>query len=63
MHPVPIKRAEPTERYPFWKLEEVLRRAGDEKASGNITINLSGGKAVGLDVRITACRSTDRKPE
>lgn len=51
--PVPIKRPDPqVERYPFSYLEQVLRRAGDEKAVGNITINISGGKAVGLDVRL-----------
>jgi hypothetical protein len=56
--PVPIKRPEPPieiwlhQRLPYSELEQVLRRAGDDKSVGSVTINLSGGKAVGLDVKL-----------
>jgi hypothetical protein len=55
--PVPIKRPDfreiwVHEHHPFSQLEQVLRRAGDDKSVGSVTINLSGGKAVGLDVKL-----------
>jgi hypothetical protein len=40
------------EHHPYSHLEEIIRRFGDEKAIGNITLNVSGGKIVGIDVRI-----------
>jgi hypothetical protein len=54
--PIPIKRDTREiwihERRPFSELEQVLRSAGDGKVVGSIKINLSGGKPVGLDVRM-----------
>lgn len=55
--PVPIKRPDSREfwvyeHHPASQLEQVIRRAGDDKAVGQIVLNMSGGKVVGITAKL-----------
>ena len=60
--PVPIKRQAEREiwvreYYRIQELEDLLRRVGDEKSKGKITINLSGGKVIDIEAWLKASGS------